>query len=137
MIKLNGHYYLKVNEMRDAITDAREIFYLYKDQACPIKPPGGIKHLDTNHLSYVMSIFDDIFKLLNRLYEITDEEYVKLEALQAELEITIYEAHNISDYDNYVMQKNSGTHINDSTYRRFLYNVCLKRSIDFLKRATP
>ena len=137
MVKLNGHYYLKDYEMRGAITDAREVFYLYKDQACPIKPPAEIKHMDSTHQTYVLSVFDDIFRLLSRLYEITDEEYVKLEALQAELEVTIYEAHNISDYDNYVMQKNSGSYTNDSSYRRFLYNICLERSIDFLKRAMP
>jgi hypothetical protein len=137
VIKLNGHCYLKDYEMRDAITDAREIFYLYMDHACPINPPAAIKHMDSAHRTYVLSVFDDILNLLNRLYEIADEEYVKLEALQAELEITMYEAHNISNYDEYVMQKNSGTHINDSAYRRFLYNVCLERSTEFLKRATP
>lgn len=137
MVKLNGHYYLKDYEMRGAITDAREVFYLYKDQACPIKPPAGIKHMDRTHQTYALSVFDDILRLLSRLYEITDEEYVKLEALQAELEITLYEAHNISNYDEYIMKKNSGMPINDSSYRRFLYNVCLERSIDFLKRVTP
>ena len=135
MIKLNGHCYLKDYEMRDAITDAREVFYLYKDQACPIKPPAGIKHMDSIHQKYVLTVFDDVLRLLDRLYELTDEEYVKLDMLQAELEITIYEKHNISDYDTYVLQKNTGTHINDSSYRRFLYNVCFERSMDFLKRA--
>jgi hypothetical protein len=137
VIKLNGHYYLKDYEMRDAITDAREIFYLYKDHACPINPPAGIKHMDGTHRTYVLSVFDDILNLLNRLYEITDEDYVKLDMIQAELEITVYEKHNISDYDTYVLQKNTGTYINDSSYRRFLYNVCFERSADFLRRVIP
>ena len=68
--------------------------------------------MDGTHRTYVLSVFDDILNLLNRLYEITDEDYVKLDMIQAELEITVYEKHNISDYDTYVLQKNTGTYIN-------------------------
>jgi len=44
VIKLNGHYYLKDYEMRDAITDAREIFYLYKDHVGQILPKSLLRN---------------------------------------------------------------------------------------------
>ena len=119
------------------MTEAKAVFYAYKDQNCPLPPIKGIKHLDDKHFVYVLSIFEDTYRLLERLYDVTDDEHIKLNWLIAELEPCIYEKHNITDYNEYVMKKNSGTFINDSSYRRFLYNVGVERSIEFLRGTTP
>lgn len=137
MMKLNGHYYLKSNEALNALTEAKAVFYAYKDQNCPLPPVKGIKHLDTKHMTYMFSVFEDTYRLVERLYDVTDDEHIKLTGLIAELEPCIYETHNITDYDDYVASKNAGTFINDSSYRRFLYNVGVERSIEFLRGTTP
>ena len=137
MIKLNGHYYLKSKEALDAVAAAKAVFYAYRDQNCPLPPVRGIKHLDNIHMTYALSVFEDTYRLLERLYDVTEDEYVKVDLLIAELEPCIYEKHNIIDYDEYIMKKNSGMPINDSAYRRFLYNVGVERSIEFLRGTTP
>ena len=137
MMKLNGHYYLKSTEALNACTDAKAVFYAYKDQNCPLPPVRGIKHLDSDHMTYVLSVFEDTYRLLERLYDTTTDDHIKLDLLVEELKPCIYEKHNITDYDEYVLSKNQGTFIGDSSYRRFLYNVGVERSIDFLRGTTP